>query len=110
MMQASESLNFELAKEYRDLINISIMLQVNNMFNFISSNWSRYFSCQDKGYLSLQLFFMRNGKLLARDLNLVPLQDVHEQITQFIVGFYQENTYPKEILLARDIDTTLLNS
>ena len=63
---------------------------------------------QDKGYLSLQLFFMRNGKLLARDLNLVPLQDVHEQITQFIVGFYQENTYPKEILLPEDIDTTLL--
>ena len=47
---------------------------------------------------------MRNGKLLARDLNLVPLQDVHEQITQFIVGFYQENTYPKEILLPEDID------
>ena len=51
---------------------------------------------------------MRNGKLLARDLNLVPLQDANEQITQFIVGFYQENTYPKEILLPEDLDTTLL--
>ena len=46
--------------------------------------------------------------LLARDLNLVPLQDANEQITQFIVGFYQENTYPKEILLPEDLDTTLL--
>ncbi len=32
----------------------------------------------------------------------------NEQITQFIVGFYQENTYPKEILLPEDLDTTLL--
>ena len=109
MMQASESLNFELAKEYRDLIqhiNHVTSKQHVQFADQIDRDIFGYY--QDKGYLSLQLFFMRNGKLLARDLNLVPLQDVHEQITQFIVGFYQENTYPKEILLPEDIDTTLL--
>ncbi len=109
MMQASESLNFELAKEYRDLIQYINHVTSKQHVQFadqIDRDIFGYY--QDKGYLSLQLFFMRNGKLLARDLNLVPLQDVHEQITQFIVGFYQENTYPKEILLPEDIDTTLL--
>ena len=109
MMRASESLNFELAKEYRDLIqhiNHVTSKQHVQFADQIDRDIFGYY--QDKGYLSLQLFFMRNGKLLARDLNLVPLQDVHEQITQFIVGFYQENTYPKEILLPEDIDTTLL--
>ena len=33
--------------------------------------------------------------------------DLQEQII-IIVGFYQENTYPKEILLPEDIDATLL--
>ena len=52
---------------------------------------------------------MRNGKLLARDLNLVPASDdVQEQIIQFIVGFYQENTYPKELFVPMDLDTSLL--
>lgn len=51
---------------------------------------------------------MRNGKLLARDLNLVPVDDMQEQIIQFIVSFYQENTYPKEILVPNDLDTSLL--
>ena len=109
MMQASEILNFELAKEYRDLIHYIHHVTSKQHVQFsdqIDRDIFGYY--QDKGYLSLQLFFMRNGKLLARDLNLVPLQDANEQITQFIVGFYQENTYPKEILLPEDLDTTLL--
>ena len=83
MMQASESLNFELAKEYRDFIqhiNHVTSKQHVQFADQIDRDIFGYY--QDKGYLSLQLFFMRNGKLLARDLNLVPLQDVHEQITQ----------------------------
>ena len=63
----------------------------------------------DKGYLCLQLFFMRNGKLLARDLNLVPMQDdFQEQIISFLVLFYQENTEPKELLVPKELDVSLL--
>ena len=52
---------------------------------------------------------MRNGKLLARDLNLVPLQDdFQEQIISFLVQFYQENTEPKELLVPMELDTSLL--
>lgn len=59
----------------------------------------------DHGYLSIQLFFMRNGKLLSRDLNLVPIsENVEDDLQQFIVSFYQNNTLPKEILLPQDID------
>ena len=109
MMQASNQLNFELAKEYRDLI-IHIQHVTSKQHVQFADQVDRdiigYF--QDKGYLSLQLFFMRNGKLLARDLNLVPVDDMQEQIIQFIVSFYQENTYPKEILVPGDLDTTLL--
>lgn len=110
MEEASMQLNFELAKEYRDLIQ---------HIHHVTSKQHVQFSdltdrdiigyYQDKGYLSIQLFFMRNGKLLARDLNLVPASDdIQEQIIQFIVGFYQENTYPKELFVPMDLDTSLL--
>lgn len=109
MMQASNQLNFELAKEYRDLITHIQHVTSKQHVQFadqIDRDIIGYY--QDKGYLSLQLFFMRNGKLLARDLNLVPVDDMQEQIIQFIVSFYQENTYPKEILVPNDLDTSLL--
>lgn len=112
MMQASEELNFELAKECRDLIQHihHVTSKQHVQFNdMVDRDIIGYY--QDKGYLSLQLFFMRNGKLLARDLNLVPAtEDMHEQIIQFLVTFYQQNTYPKELLVPTDLDTTLLES
>lgn len=110
MIKASEKQNYELAKEYRDLINHinHVTSKQHVQFNdHIDRDIIGYH--QDKGYLSLQLFFMRNGKLLARDLNLVPSgEDIEEQITQFLVTFYQENTLPKELLVPMNLDTNLL--
>ena len=63
----------------------------------------------DKGYLSIQLFFMRQGKLLSRDFNLMPIyDDEHDEVIRFIVDFYSKNTYPKELLVPASIDVNLL--
>ncbi|MGN1182360.1 MAG: excinuclease ABC subunit UvrC [Faecalibacillus sp.] len=109
MSKASQELNFELAKEYRDLIQHIEHVTSKQHVQFsdqIDRDIIGYY--RDKGYLSLQLFFMRNGKLLARDLNLIPADDIQEQIIQFIVSFYQENTYPKELLVPQDLEISLL--
>lgn len=109
MMQAADDLNFEQAKEYRDLITHIQQVTSKQHVQFadqIDRDIIGFY--QDKGYLSLQLFFMRNGKLLARDLNLIPADDIQEQIIQFVVGFYQENTYPKELLVPQSLDISLL--
>lgn len=110
MMQESEKQNYEVAKECRDLMNHiqHVTSKQHVQFNdLVDRDIIGYH--QDKGYLSVQLFFMRNGKLLARDLNLVPVvEDIQEQVITFLVGFYQENTLPKEILVPMDLDTTLL--
>lgn len=53
---------------------------------------------------------MRHGKLLSRDLNLIPIEDhVQESLQQFMVSFYQNNTLPKEILVPMDMDIDLLS-
>lgn len=111
MIKASEELNFEQAKEYRDLITHIEYVTSKQHVQFNDSTDRDILGYYvDKGYLSLQLFFMRNGKLLSRDINLVPASDnVQEDIEQFLVSFYQENTLPKEILVPNDFDTDVLN-
>ncbi len=111
MMKASEELNFELAKESRDLIQHIKHVTSKQHVQFddaIDRDIVGY--CFDKGYLSMQVFFMRNGKLLARDFDIMPssLED-NEQIISFLVQFYQVNTTPKELLLPAELDTELLS-
>ena len=65
----------------------------------------------DKGYLSIQIFFMRQGKLLSRDFNLMPLYDEEaDEVIRFVVDFYRANTYPKELLVPAGVDVELLES
>lgn len=110
MSEASESLSFEQAKEYRDLIRY---------IQHVTSKQHVQFNDQvdrdiigyhvDKGYLSVQIFFMRNGKLLARDINLVPIYgEIEEELASYIVHFYNKNTVPKEILMPQSTDLKLL--
>lgn len=110
MYQASETQNYELAKEYRDLIQHieHVTSKQHVQFNdLVDRDVLGYYV--DKGYISIQLFFMRQGKLLARDFNLVPLQtDVEDHLVTFLAQFYQDNTYPTELLLPTHFDATLL--
>ena len=110
MTKASEELNFEQAKEYRDLITYIQHVTAKHHVQFndnIDRDILGYYV--DHGYLSIQLFFMRHGKLLSRDLNLVPIGvNVQEDLQQFIVSFYQNNTLPKEVLLPQDVDDEVL--
>ncbi len=110
MNKASEELNFEQAKEYRDLISHIQYVTAKQHVQFndhVDRDILGYYV--DHGYLSIQLFFMRSGKLLSRDLNLVPIgENVQDDLQQFIVSFYQSNTLPKEILLPQDVDDSLI--
>ena len=103
-------MNFEQAKEYRDLITYIQHVTAKQHVQFndnIDRDILGYYV--DHGYLSIQLFFMRHGKLLSRDLNLVPIGvNVQEDLQQFIVSFYQNNTLPKEVLLPQDVDDEVL--
>ncbi|MCD7894183.1 MAG: excinuclease ABC subunit UvrC [Erysipelotrichaceae bacterium] len=110
MLTASEQMRYEEAKEYRDLIEHIQYVTAKQHVQFndhIDRDILGYYI--DRGYLSIQLFFMRNGKLLSRNLDLLPVSDnVQDDIQQFIVTFYQNNTLPKELLLPKDLDIELL--
>lgn len=110
MMTASENLQFELAKEYRDLIRSIeyVTAKQNVQFgDYKDRDILGYFI--DKGYISIQLFFMREGKLLYHDFNLEPVgEDVEEDLIRFLVTYYQTHPEPYELLIPQDVDLELL--
>lgn len=110
MMTASENLQFELAKEYRDLIRSIeyVTAKQNVQFgDYKDRDILGYYI--DKGYISIQLFFMREGKLLYHDFNLEPVgEDFEEDLIRFLITYYQTHPEPYELLIPQDVDQELL--
>lgn len=110
MQEASEALNFERAKECRDLMRYIGHVTSKQHVQFQDQMDRDILGYQvDNGYLSIQLFFMRQGKLLSRSLEIVPIYDEEEdEIVRFILDYYSKNTLPKELLLPTTIDVSVL--
>ncbi|WP_342505351.1 excinuclease ABC subunit UvrC [Sporosarcina sp. FSL K6-2383] len=112
MSAAAENLEFERAKEYRDQItNIEAVMekQVMTMNDFTDRDIFGY--SVDKGWMCVQVFFVRQGKLIERDVSLFPLyQEPEDELLTFIGQFYgkSEHLLPKEILLPQGIDSELV--
>lgn len=113
MMQASSELNFERAKEFRDqLIHLDTVMEKQKITSgdFINRDVFGYFV--DKGWMCVQVFFIRQGKLIERDVSLLPLyNDPEEEIITFIGQFYEKNHIkPKELLVPALVDHELVES
>ncbi|QIZ68579.1 excinuclease ABC subunit UvrC [Geobacillus subterraneus] len=111
MHETAEALEFERAKEYRDQIAAIEMTMEKQkmMFNdFIDRDVFGY--AYDKGWMCVQVFFLRQGKLIERDVSIFPLyQDPDEEMLTFLGQFYAKAHHlkPKEVVLPSDIDGEL---
>lgn len=110
MLKESELLHFEKAKELKDLldyIKITLVKQKVEINDTIDRDVFGYYV--NKGYLSIQVFFIRTGKILERHSKIIPLIDeIDEELTRYIASFYRNNILPKEILVPDIVDTNLL--
>ena len=110
MLRESELLHFEKAKELKDLldyIKITLVKQKVEINDTIDRDVFGYYV--NKGYLSIQVFFIRTGKILERHSKIIPLIDeIDEELTRYIASFYRNNILPKEILVPDIVDTNLL--
>ncbi|GGE42368.1 UvrABC system protein C [Pullulanibacillus camelliae] len=114
MNQAAEQLEFERAKELRDQIRSieTVMEKQKVMFNDTVDRDVFNFA-YDKGWMCVQVFFMRQGKLIERDVSLFPFySEPEEDFLTFIGQFYLQANHikPKEILIPKDIDRELVAS
>ncbi|MFF5396842.1 excinuclease ABC subunit UvrC [Peribacillus butanolivorans] len=111
MLEASEELDFERAKEFRDKIaHIDITMEKQKMMttDFIDRDVFGY--AYDKGWMCVQVFFVRQGKLIERDVSLFPVYDVPDQeLLTFLGQFYEITNHfkPKEILLPESVDAEM---
>lgn len=109
MMEASESMDFEKAIEYRELLK--------SVKQVAQKQKITYTDGEDKDIIALasddrdavvQVFFIRDGKLIGRDHFYVKIgnEDTRSQIlTTFIKQFYSGTPYvPREIMLPEEIE------
>lgn len=101
MMKASEELRFEKAKEIYDVIQaIDHVIEKQTIDFKDRANRDVFGFYEDKGYISFQGFFIRQGKLLERTLSIDPIyEDSMEAFVAYIVQYYQKNIIPREILV-----------
>ncbi len=110
MLKASEKLNFEKAKELKELldyINITLTKQKVELHDNINRDIFGYYV--NNGYISIQVFFLRSGKLVERESSIYPVVDeIDEELVEYISRFYDKNNLkPKEILIPELIGDSL---
>lgn len=109
----SDNLNYEVALELKnelDYIKVVFERQKVELNDGINRDIFNYY--YENGYISIVVFFLRNGKLVGNKKNIFPLiDDIKETLEYYIVNFYsKKNLPPKEIIVPEELDTNLLNS
>ena len=112
MLAAAETLDFERAKEYRDQISsIEATMEKQKMMNSDLVDRDIFGFSVDKGWMCVQVFFVRQGKLIERDVSFFPIYDEPEEEFLTYVGQFYEKTHhfkPKEIFVPNKVDADLL--
>ncbi|WP_067843343.1 excinuclease ABC subunit UvrC [Amphibacillus sediminis] len=113
MEAASEDLNFERAMELRDQIqHIDAVMEQQKMTLKDQVNRDVFHYAYDKGWMCVQVFFIRQGKLIERDVSIFPFfDDAEETFTTFIGRFYLHHNHPKpkQVLVPAPINYELLS-
>lgn len=114
MIKASENLEFEQAKEYRDLIQHVNNLTKKQKIMSVDQTVRDVFGYHvDKGWMCIQVFFIRQGNLIEREATMFPLQQTpEEEFYTFIGQFYQLNQHflPKEVHIPKQLDVEMVHT
>ena len=109
MQEASESMEFEKAIEYRELLNsVKMIAQKQKMTNTNFDDKDIIALANDDTDAVVQVFFIRNGKIIGRDHFHVRVGTEESSgaiLTQFVKQFYSGTPFiPKEIMLQEAVE------
>ena len=107
MIMYSEKLEYEKALEYKELLNyidITTEKQKVDLDDSVNIDVVGYYSKDN--YISIQILFIRGGKLLDRNRNIFPMVGTEEEeLSNYLSNFYSKNvSSPKEVLVPDIID------
>ena len=108
----SNQLNFEIAKELKeelDYIKVVMERQRVELHDNIDRDIINYYF--NNGYLSIEIFFLRNGKLIGHNNKIVPvMEDYISELEYYIALYYNKHELPKEVLIPEDLNMELLSN
>ncbi len=108
----SENLNYEKALELKNELDyITYILDKQKVQTNDFVNRDVIASYYLNGYLSIQILFIRGGKLLGSHNNIITtIENEDDELTSYIYSFYQKHEVPKEILVESNVNIDILNS
>ena len=113
MEKASAELEFERAGELRDqLTYIEMTVEKQKIISNDNTPRDLFNFYMDKGWLSIQVFFIRQARLMKREKRLFPVvSTATEEMTSFILQFYnrKNNVLPREVLVPSGLDKDVLS-
>lgn len=113
MKTAAANLEFERAAELRDQIHyIEATVERQKIISNDHTPRDIFNFYYDKGYLSIQVFFIRQARLMKREKRVLPIiNEPAEELTTFILQFYRRknNLPPKEVLVPTGVDSDNLS-
>ncbi len=109
MQEAAESLEFEQAIEYRELLgSVKQIAQKQKISNSDGEDKDIIAMANDKEDAVVQVFFVREGRLIGRDhfyLRIAPEDKSSEILSSFVKQFYAGTPFiPKELMLQTEIE------
>ncbi len=108
----SALLNYEMAMELKkelEYIDIVLDKQKVELHDFVNRDVFAYYI--DKGYISIEILFIRNGKLLNHKNVISPLSiEIEDEVENYIAQFYMKNEIPKEILIPETLNRENIQS
>lgn len=114
MLKASEHLDFEKAADYRDQLSyIQTTVEKQNIMSTDYDQMDVFGYTLDRGWLSIQVFMLRQGSILKREAAIFPsYTSPEDEVSTFIAHFYleQEHLMPRTILVPTDIDRETLEA
>lgn len=106
----SDNLNYELASELKEeLKHIEIILNKQHveLKDYIKRDIISYHI--DNNYIGIQFLFIRQGKILGSHFNIINLiGDFKNNISSYLLSFYETHEIPKEILILDDINNKII--
>lgn len=110
----SDNLNYEVCKELVEELGYIKEVFKNQSIVELDDNINRdvinYY--YENSYISIVIFFIRNGKLVGANNKIIPIiNDIKDTLEYYISTFYSKNNIaPKEIIMPEIIDLSLMEN
>ena len=108
----SNMLNFEAALELKkelDYIKVVLDKQKVELHDYINRDVISYYL--DEGIVSVQILFVRNGKIVGGNNDKFYLMsDILDEVNSYILKFYERHEIPKELLVEKDLNTEIIGN